>query len=414
MSGAAHDYVRACTHPQVKGPTLALFDAIAHFVPEGETTTPFIGMEKELAAQARIHRRTVVTHMGILVEIEKVKVIDGGRGRPARYQIVGLDGVQPITAAPLPLRADLQPVPPRARPALPEDTTGDLFQPAVEAAAGEQPAINLCFPITGTPRHLWSRITGWVAYLWSAITGTAQRVIGDHRWGAVPVIGDHRLAHPLGVPIDSRARAIVVENVVEEDARAREVEEFLDWFAAEYATAHNGARYTIERAADGFRIYDLLCRGRTVDRLKLMTIAMWRLTTDHVVGSDRWYIAERAPLRNIWLLHRKADFLDLEVSLTRAPGEVADPVETNVWTQVLQHLATAVNRHTFHTWFQQTVLVEDRGAVIVVAARGPKSDLFAEWIPKHYSAVVQAAVAEVRPGARVEFVAIADQRRDCG
>src|SRR4051794_22933252 len=113
MSGAAHDCVRACTHPQGKGPTRALFDAIAHFVPEGETTTPFIAMRKDLAAQARLDRRTVVTHLGILVEIGEVKVIDGGQGRPARYQIVRLDGAQPITAVPLPLRADLQPVPPR-------------------------------------------------------------------------------------------------------------------------------------------------------------------------------------------------------------------------------------------------------------------------------------------------------------
>lgn len=204
MSGAAHDCVRACTHPQVKGPTRALFDAIAHFVPEGETTTPFIGMKKDLAPQARLHRRTVVTHLGILVEIGEVKVIDGGQGRPARYQIVHLDGARPMVAAPLPLRADLQPVPPRARPALPEDTTGDLFEPAVEPAASEQPAINLCTPITSTRRYLWSWITSGVAYLWSAITSTAQLVIGR----SVLVIDDHKLAPPLEVLIDSRARDV--------------------------------------------------------------------------------------------------------------------------------------------------------------------------------------------------------------
>lgn len=136
MSRAAEEYVKACTHPQVKRGVRDLFEAIAHFVPEGETTTPPIGM-KTLAAKAQMHRVTGVSRLEILVEIGEVNVI-GEQGQTARYQIVHLDGVRPIVAASLPLRADLQPV--RPRPPRPESDTLDLFDPP---ASYDQTAYNL-------------------------------------------------------------------------------------------------------------------------------------------------------------------------------------------------------------------------------------------------------------------------------
>lgn len=77
----------------------------------------------------------------------------------------------------------------------------------------------------------------------------------------------------------------------------------------------------------------------------------------------------------------------------------------DVWADILRRLEAKVNRHTFTTWFLGTGLVEDRGDVIAIAASGPHSDLHAAWIQKHYADVVHQAVEEVRPGARVEFVA---------
>jgi len=149
MSDAALLYVRGCTHPTVKDGTRDLFEAIAHFVPEGETTTPFVGMP-DLASQARRSLRTVVKRLPDLVAIGEVLVLDGGLGKIARYQIVHLAGAPPIVAAALPLRADLRSVERRARPrpTLPDDTTGDLF--ADPPAPYDQTAKNLCRSFTGS------------------------------------------------------------------------------------------------------------------------------------------------------------------------------------------------------------------------------------------------------------------------
>ncbi len=131
MSRAAEDYVDACVHPEVKGGVLALLKAIAQLIPEGQTTTPVIGMGA-LAAQARLHRVTVVSRLKVLLAIGVVHVIDGGQGRVGRYTIVPIAGVRPLTEPELPLRADLRPVPRRPRPRpLVIDTTPGLFDDPV-------------------------------------------------------------------------------------------------------------------------------------------------------------------------------------------------------------------------------------------------------------------------------------------
>jgi hypothetical protein len=112
VSTAAEQYVQACTHPKVRGATRALLQAIAQLVPDGYTTTAAIGMD-DLAAAAGLHRRTVLSRLEVLVTIGQVRVIDGGQGRVARYMMVELDGARPLLNVPLPLRADLQAVPPR-------------------------------------------------------------------------------------------------------------------------------------------------------------------------------------------------------------------------------------------------------------------------------------------------------------
>jgi chromosomal replication initiator protein len=74
----------------------------------------------------------------------------------------------------------------------------------------------------------------------------------------------------------------------------------------------------------------------------------------------------------------------------------------NIWDQVLSRIETKVNRHSFYTWFKPTAFVADRDGSIRV--RVPNA-LFRDWLTKHYSAVIEEALAEVqRPGAPVSFV----------
>ena len=81
-----------------------------------------------------------------------------------------------------------------------------------------------------------------------------------------------------------------------------------------------------------------------------------------------------------------------------------------IWDQIVGRIETKVNRHTFFTWFKPTVLVSDTGRVIKV--RVP-NELFKEWLPKHYKAVINEALGEVkRPESTVVFVAEDDVDRE--
>ena len=75
----------------------------------------------------------------------------------------------------------------------------------------------------------------------------------------------------------------------------------------------------------------------------------------------------------------------------------------NVWDQILARIETKVNRHSFYTWFKPTAFVaEDRASVTV---RVP-SAMFKDWLTKHYSLVLNEALAEVRrSGVALVFVA---------
>jgi hypothetical protein len=110
------------------------------------------------------------------------------------------------------------------------------------------------------------------------------------------------------------------------DASAREpAGAFLNWFERTYPTVHHGAACTVDRGRDGILVHALLQRPRTdVAHLQAMTTLLWAITTDGVVKSDRWWIAERVTVRNIFVLHRKADFLDREL---RRRAEAAPPAE---------------------------------------------------------------------------------------
>ena len=75
---------------------------------------------------------------------------------------------------------------------------------------------------------------------------------------------------------------------------------------------------------------------------------------------------------------------------------------TTIWDQVLERIEVKVGRHSFHTWFKPTSLLGDDGGRITVHV---PNALFTEWLPKHYSVVLEEALAEVnRRGCAVSFV----------
>jgi chromosomal replication initiator protein len=76
---------------------------------------------------------------------------------------------------------------------------------------------------------------------------------------------------------------------------------------------------------------------------------------------------------------------------------------SNIWDEILSHIQTKVNRHSFYTWFKPTAFMADDARVVTV--RVPNS-LFKDWITKHYSGVIAEALNEVgREDAAVNFVA---------
>jgi chromosomal replication initiator protein len=74
----------------------------------------------------------------------------------------------------------------------------------------------------------------------------------------------------------------------------------------------------------------------------------------------------------------------------------------NIWNLVLARIEAKVNRHSFYTWFRPTAFVTELDGGIRI--RVPNT-VFRDWLTKHYSAVLQEALAEVeRPGSRIDFV----------
>ena len=73
-----------------------------------------------------------------------------------------------------------------------------------------------------------------------------------------------------------------------------------------------------------------------------------------------------------------------------------------IWDQVLARIETKVNQHIYATWFKPTTFVSDNGALLHV--RVPNA-LFSNWLTKHYSVVLEEALAEVnRHGCAISFV----------
>jgi chromosomal replication initiator protein len=74
----------------------------------------------------------------------------------------------------------------------------------------------------------------------------------------------------------------------------------------------------------------------------------------------------------------------------------------SIWDQVLSRIETKVNQHIYSTWFKPTSFLSDSGSLLQI--RVPNA-LFSNWLTKHYSVVLDEALAEVdRRGCTVSFV----------
>ena len=305
MSQAAEDSVKACTHPQVKGAALALLTAIARLIPEGQTTTPSMRLE-DLATLAKHTERTARTSRDLLESLGVIQVHDGGRGKLARYELVGLDGTRPAMAAPLPLRADLRPAPRRAKK---QRSGSDLFSD-VEAQTSE--VFSDVRPKVGSFFRRW----------WGKVGSFFRRS---------EVFSDVGVTH-LDLDLDlSKDHVAVVDR-----ARARTAPEFLDWWIATFAA-------TVERLRDGPLIAELLATHAFED-LQALASVFWRIRSDGVLDSNWDWIAKSN--HSVVVFHRKIKFLEEE----RDRLAVARDPPVDWWTECKAEHGGTCEKRWDHEW----------------------------------------------------------------
>jgi len=398
MSDAAEQYVKALTHPKVKGGARALLDAIAQLIPDGETTTPAIAIE-DLAAKARQHRTTVWRHLPTLEGIGEIKVLDGDHSKPASYHLVHLTGAQPLTTAPLPL---VGATPPRRPKKTPTEATPSLFDHSAEGAP-RSGAVEPMLQIATSSQTMLQIATSWLGGVLKVLKIVLQ--IATRSVKRCCTLQRGRRAH-----LDLDLLDLDLEREVVDRARARGAPDFLDWWVATLLSPappwHVKTPRPVDRLRDGPLIRELLDRPIAFDNLQTLAALYWQIRSDGVTDSDWDWIAKSD--HSITVFHRKIEFLVEERARLAAARET--PAEDDVWQRILPRIEAKVTRHEFYTWFRSSALWHDGGDVIHVA--GDTNDL--AWVEKHHRAIVLEATHEVRPGARVEFIAIDVEDRKSG
>ena len=77
-----------------------------------------------------------------------------------------------------------------------------------------------------------------------------------------------------------------------------------------------------------------------------------------------------------------------------------------IWDAVLARIETKVKRFSYFSWFHRTRLLRDTGDQLVIQVPNPMA---AEWLSKHYPALIDEALAEVgRPGVQLSYEPAAD------
>jgi hypothetical protein len=203
MSSDAERFVE--TLP-VKGTDRELLRLIAKQIPAGETTTGLLATD-DLAAPMGCHKHTVRRRRDALARRRVINVLDGGQGRAwARYELVGLNGTGPIVATPLPLIGAAPR--PRVRPAAPgDDTTGDLFADE-PPASGDQTAINFVHFGRSYISYFVHFVRSCAVVLRTFCTKLVFRTKGQRSTSYILDEVPAAAAHPLGVPIETRARDV--------------------------------------------------------------------------------------------------------------------------------------------------------------------------------------------------------------
>lgn len=78
------------------------------------------------------------------------------------------------------------------------------------------------------------------------------------------------------------------------------------------------------------------------------------------------------------------------------PDRSRDP-----WSRIVDVLRFIVSEHSLNIWFAPCALVEEKPDALVIAIPQP---IFAEYLPQHYSTVLEQAIGQVCPGKRLQFV----------
>lgn len=381
MSEAALKHVKAWTHPQAKRSVRAFFEAIADRIPEGQTTTPSVTLDK-LASDSRQVERTARTNRDFLVGIGQVKVHDGGRGiKDARYEMLQLtSGERPIVPAPLPLLG--RPKPPTPKKAKGQWRTSDLFADLEDQRSDQRSDL---FADVAQRSDLfadvWQKVGSFCRPLWKNIGSFCRPLL------------------PLG--IDTRARDVHTFKEVHTHTALRDeplkpdagtppppaiVHPWHAWCPPVGSTGvcvptelHEEFKRKGHETAWLFAFYSRRCTAIPAgEKIRVNDFTFWR-----------------AALK-----------AELAATPVRAPDVHQSAIEENIWTQVLPRIQVKVDSGTFFTWFRPTVLIADHGTMIEVANRGPNSALAADWLRRHHHDLVRAALEEVRPGTQVAFVAV--------
>jgi hypothetical protein len=202
MSAAAEELAKACTHPKVKGSRRALLDTIAKLIPEAQTMTPPITLE-ELARLAGYYEMTFRQARDFLVTVGVLRIVGGGRGRPASYELLALPGAGDDPSLPLigatPRRSRATPGP-------------DLFDPPrsdqfADAVRGDDIGTKY-----RTPRSEFGRKYRTTRDQFGTFYRTCRRIVSEfgtfYRTRVTNVGRKYRTAHQVVDVDDARARDV--------------------------------------------------------------------------------------------------------------------------------------------------------------------------------------------------------------
>ena len=84
------------------------------------------------------------------------------------------------------------------------------------------------------------------------------------------------------------------------------------------------------------------------------------------------------------------------------PTRVA-PMPSNLWNEILARVENKVTRYIFHTWFEPTRFLAQRGDTVTVFV---PDDVFKQWLTRHYAGVIKEAADELgRPEITISLEA---------